>query len=44
MELGNFRCFGCVTFIIIMVGTLSISGGTVQRSGLLVRLHRCPPP
>ena len=40
---STHRCIGCVTFIII-IGTLSISGGTVRRSGLLVRLHRCPPP
>ena len=25
-----------------LVGTLSISGGTVRRKGLLVRLYRCP--
>ena len=29
---STHRCIGCVTFIIIIVGTLSISGGTVQRS------------
>ena len=35
---------GCVSFIIISVGTLGSSGGTVRRSGLLISLHRCPPP
>ena len=33
----------CVSFIIIIVGTLGISGGTVRRSRLLARLLRCPP-
>ncbi len=41
---STHRWIGCVSFIIIIVGTLSSSGGTVWRSGLLVRLHRCPPP
>ena len=38
---STHRWIGCVSFIIILVGILSISGGTVRRSGLLVRLHRC---
>ena len=29
---------------LLLVGTLSISGGTVWRSGLLLRLHRRPVP
>ena len=33
----------CVSFIIIIIGTLGISGGTVRRSRLLARLLRCPP-
>ena len=36
---STHRWIGCVSFIIIiMVGTLGSSGGTVRRSGLLVRL------
>ena len=29
-----------MSFIIIIVGTMGISGGTIRRSGLLVRLYR----